>query len=99
LLDRILHLSTSKDINNNENEKLIQEYRQIIKKIDNFTIDDLNDIILRYNIKSPSGNELSKPYKFNLMFKAPIGVTGKYKHIKNNNNNNNINKGKTMAYL
>ena len=35
------------------------------------------DCMLRYNIKSPeTGNDLSDPYEFNLMFPTPIGPGG-----------------------
>lgn len=46
-------------------------------QIDNYGGPELAEIIKKYNIRSPeSGNELSEPQEFNLMFESSIGPTG-----------------------
>jgi glycyl-tRNA synthetase len=39
--------------------------------------DEMNDVLKKFNIKSPlSGNDLTEPIEFNLMFGTQIGPTG-----------------------
>ncbi len=48
-------------------------------KLDNFGADELNDLMKKFDVKSPiTKNELSAPQKFNLMFSTSIGPTGQY---------------------
>ncbi|CDS12231.1 Putative Glycyl-tRNA synthetase [Lichtheimia ramosa] len=55
-------------------------YEEILAQIDNFGGPELTEIIKKYNIRSPeSGNELSEPQEFNLMFESQIGPTGQLK--------------------
>jgi len=55
-------------------------YEDILAKIDNFGGPELAEIITKWNIKSPeSGNDLTAPQEFNLMFDSSIGPTG---HLK-----------------
>ena len=43
----------------------------LIVQLDNFGADQMKSIIQEFNIKSPlTGNELSDPMEFNLMFQA-----------------------------
>ena len=50
------------------------ELKKIIINIDSFTKEELHYIIKKYKIKSPdTGNDLSEPVPFNLMFKTEIG--------------------------
>lgn len=52
-------------------------YEEILRKVNEFTLDQIESIIKELNIKSPrTGNALSKPYPFNLMFAVQIGPTG-----------------------
>ncbi|KAL1936166.1 hypothetical protein VTP01DRAFT_300 [Rhizomucor pusillus] len=52
-------------------------YEEILAQIDNYGGPELAEIIKKYNIRSPeSGNELSEPQEFNLMFESSIGPTG-----------------------
>ncbi|KAF6777995.1 hypothetical protein AHF37_02697 [Paragonimus kellicotti] len=61
-----------------ETEKV--EIQRLLTQVDNLTSDELNAIIRRYDMKSPvTGNELSEPQQFNLMFETMIGPTGQYK--------------------
>jgi glycyl-tRNA synthetase len=52
------------------------EYEEVLAKIDNYGGDEMESLIRKYEIKSPEGNELSKPVEFNLMFENKIGPTG-----------------------
>ncbi|EDV97147.1 glycine--tRNA ligase [Drosophila grimshawi] len=49
----------------------------IIIKLDGLNKQELADVLAKYNIKSPlTGNDLSEPIEFNLMFATQIGPTG-----------------------
>ncbi|KAI9320684.1 glycyl-tRNA synthetase [Dichotomocladium elegans] len=55
-------------------------YEMILAQIDNYGGPELAEIIQKYKIRSPeSGNELSLPQEFNLMFESQIGPTGQLK--------------------
>jgi glycyl-tRNA synthetase len=57
-----------------------EEYRTVLAQIDNYNADELAKLIRKFNIKSPeTGNDLSDPVAFNLMFDSSIGPTG---HLK-----------------
>lgn len=52
----------------------------LVFQIDGLSKDDMTEILRQYNMKSPiTGNDLSDPMEFNLMFGTSIGPTG---HIK-----------------
>ena len=54
-----------------------QEHSRIARQADAFSPKELDEILKRYNIKAPlSGNDLSEPYPFNLMFQTSIGPEG-----------------------
>ncbi|KAG5457755.1 MAG: hypothetical protein BJ554DRAFT_2153 [Olpidium bornovanus] len=54
-----------------------REYENILAQIDNFSGKDLGAIIGKHSIKNPdTGNSLSEPIEFNLMFESSIGPTG-----------------------
>ncbi|EFN89098.1 Glycyl-tRNA synthetase [Harpegnathos saltator] len=58
-------------------EETREECRDIIIKLDGMTKDEMAAILLKYNMKSPiSGNDLTEPMEFNLMFGTQIGPTG-----------------------
>lgn len=48
----------------------------ILAQIDGYNQQQLCNIIAKYSIKSPVGNELTQPEVFNLMFGTSIGPTG-----------------------
>lgn len=55
-------------------DEMISEYQTVLAKIDNYDLEGLTDLISKYQIKSPtSGNELTPPAAFNLMFQTSIG--------------------------
>lgn len=52
-------------------------YEEILRKVNEFKIEQIEAVIKELNIKSPrTGNALGKPYHFNLMFAVQIGPTG-----------------------
>lgn len=45
--------------------------------MDNYTQQELSDLFGKYNVKSPTtGNDLTPPISFNLMFQTSIGPGG-----------------------
>lgn len=53
------------------------EIEDILVKLDGMTADEMSSLMKRYNMTSPiSGNELTPPIEFNLMFNTLIGPTG-----------------------
>ncbi|PWN50126.1 putative glycine--tRNA ligase GRS1 [Violaceomyces palustris] len=61
-------------------DAVVAEYENILAQIDNFSGPELGELIRKFNIRSPeSGNEISEPVEFNLMFDSSIGPTGQIK--------------------
>ncbi|XP_078136675.1 glycine--tRNA ligase [Sander vitreus] len=55
----------------------VTEMEDVITQMDNYTQQELTDLFVKYNVKSPStGNDLTPPISFNLMFKTSIGPGG-----------------------
>uniref|UniRef100_A0A8B9VA35 Glycine--tRNA ligase n=1 Tax=Anas zonorhyncha TaxID=75864 RepID=A0A8B9VA35_9AVES len=53
------------------------EMENVITQLDNYGQQELADLFVNYNVKSPiTGNDLSPPVSFNLMFKTSIGPGG-----------------------
>ncbi|XP_077977998.1 glycine--tRNA ligase-like [Glandiceps talaboti] len=53
------------------------EYEKVVREVDNFDKDTLGQKFKDYEVKSPTtGNDLSDPMEFNLMFSTSIGPTG-----------------------
>ncbi|VDK85287.1 unnamed protein product [Litomosoides sigmodontis] len=56
------------------------ELKEVLMKLEGFNDADMHSVIVKHNIKSPiTGNELSEPIAFNLMFPTVIGPTGDFK--------------------
>ncbi|GAA6100179.1 glycine--tRNA ligase [Tachysurus ichikawai] len=54
-----------------------REMEDAITQMDNYTQQELADLFVKYNVKSPStGNDLTPPISFNLMFQTSIGPGG-----------------------
>lgn len=52
----------------------VQEYEEILAKIDNYDGPELGELVMRLDIRNPDGNgEVLLPVPFNLMFKTTIG--------------------------
>ncbi|XP_056155844.1 glycine--tRNA ligase [Lampris incognitus] len=53
------------------------EMEDVITQMDNYAQQELADLFVKYNVKSPStGNDLTPPTSFNLMFQTSIGPGG-----------------------
>ncbi|XP_042366547.1 glycine--tRNA ligase [Plectropomus leopardus] len=53
------------------------EMDDVIIQMDNYTQQELADLFVKYNVKSPAtGNDLTPPVSFNLMFQTSIGPGG-----------------------
>lgn len=53
------------------------EYTTVRNQADAYSQEEIAEVFRKYNIKSPeTGNDLSDPYEFNLMFPTPIGPGG-----------------------
>uniref|UniRef100_A0A8C5BEX2 Glycine--tRNA ligase n=1 Tax=Gadus morhua TaxID=8049 RepID=A0A8C5BEX2_GADMO len=54
-----------------------EEMEDVITQMDNYSQQDLAALFGKYNVRSPStGNDLTAPTSFNLMFKTSIGPAG-----------------------
>ncbi|GAA5872508.1 hypothetical protein JCM3774_006840 [Rhodotorula dairenensis] len=61
-------------------DHVVQEYEEVLAKIDNYTGAELGHLIREYKIVAPeTGNEVTEPVEFNLMFDSNIGPTGQIK--------------------
>jgi glycyl-tRNA synthetase len=61
-------------------DSVVAEYASILAQIDNFSGKQLGELIRKEKIVSPdTGNEVSEPVEFNLMFDTNIGPTGQIK--------------------
>ena len=59
---------------------VVAEYENVLAQIDNYDGEGLADLIIRFDINAPeTGNPLTKPEEFNLMFASEIGPTGQVK--------------------
>ncbi|KAF9418778.1 Glycine--tRNA ligase 1, mitochondrial [Podila epigama] len=57
----------------------VQTYKEILAQIDNYSGPELGELMRTHQIKSPeTGNDLSEPVVFNLMFASSIGPTGQF---------------------
>ncbi|OCK76149.1 glycyl-tRNA synthetase-like protein [Lepidopterella palustris CBS 459.81] len=55
-------------------DALVQEYEEVLAKIDNYSGEELGLLMKKYEIKNPAtGSELEPPVAFNLMFGTSIG--------------------------
>lgn len=53
------------------------EIEKILARLDGLTRDELSEVVRKFDMKAPAtGNELSEPVEFNLMFSTSIGPTG-----------------------
>lgn len=55
-------------------DSVVKEYEEILAKIDNYSGDELGQLIIKYEIKNPATGEIPlPPIPFNLMFQTSIG--------------------------
>ena len=61
-------------------DAVVQEYEEVLAKIDNFGGPELGALITKYAIKNPNtGGDVEQPIEFNLMFQTMIGPSGQLK--------------------
>src|SRR5699024_10826333 len=61
-------------------EQQRQEYSDTIIKLDGHSKEEMNQLLRKYNIRSPvNNNDVSDAIEFNLMFSTSIGPTGTVK--------------------
>ncbi|KAI8829071.1 hypothetical protein BJ741DRAFT_624429 [Chytriomyces cf. hyalinus JEL632] len=57
-----------------------EEYEMVLESLDNYQGDDLWKLMQKLEIKAPeTGNDVTEPKLFNLMFETQIGPTGQFK--------------------
>ncbi|XP_071875134.1 glycine--tRNA ligase [Bombus fervidus] len=80
-LDHLIKLHLEKVISDKKTDKNVKkECEGIIIKLDGMTKDEMAEVISKFNIKSPlTGNDLTEPMEFNLMFGTQIGPSGHMK--------------------
>ncbi|VDD87922.1 unnamed protein product [Enterobius vermicularis] len=60
--------------------KMRDEFMDVLAKLDGMDNKDMHSVITKYGFKSPiTGNDLTEPIAFNLMFPTVIGPTGEFK--------------------
>ncbi|KAI1816275.1 glycyl-tRNA synthetase [Poronia punctata] len=58
-------------------DAVVQEYEEVLAKIDNYNTQELGELIKKYDIKNPAtGVQPLPPVDFNLMFATAIGPSG-----------------------
>ncbi|BFZ59366.1 Glycine--tRNA ligase 1, mitochondrial [Saitoella coloradoensis] len=61
-------------------DAVVQEYEEVLAKIDNYDGPQLGELIAKYKIRNPATDgELTPPIAFNLMFETAIGPSGALK--------------------
>lgn len=61
-------------------DNTVAEYEFLLAQIDNYTGPELGELIRKHKITNPTtGNDLTEPVEFNLMFESNIGPTGAIK--------------------
>ncbi|EGD74118.1 glycyl-tRNA synthetase [Salpingoeca rosetta] len=76
--DHLLEDAMAAKMNDDDvTEEQKAEYARVQTMADTYTKDELKSLFEKYGIKAPiTGNELSDPMDFNMMFKTEIGPTG-----------------------
>ncbi|XP_012288740.1 glycine--tRNA ligase [Orussus abietinus] len=77
-LDHLIkaHLETI-IVNKKTEESVREECRDIVVKLDGMSKNEMAAVLKKYDMKSPiSGNDLTEPIEFNLMFGTQIGPSG-----------------------
>ncbi|KAF4566178.1 Glycine--tRNA ligase 1, mitochondrial [Pleurotus pulmonarius] len=60
-------------------DEVVKEYETILAKLDNYSGPELGELCRTHHIKNPdTGNDVSEPQQFNLMFASSIGPTGQH---------------------
>ncbi|GIX63947.1 glycine-tRNA ligase, putative [Babesia caballi] len=80
VIESVLSTLKGKSVSDNVNAKNAallklgcEELEKLQNVVGNMTLEDVESFIRQHQITSPIGNELSKPFPFNLMFQTTIG--------------------------
>ena len=73
ILEKEIEKIKAADVPEDVKENQVDELSRISRQSDAYTADELQSLFIRFNVKSPSGNELSPPFPFHLMFGLKIG--------------------------
>ena len=56
---------------------LLQEVHNVLATVEELTGEQLGDALQKYGVQAPeTGNDISRPFPFNLMFRTSIGPRG-----------------------
>lgn len=77
-LDHLIKSHLEKMISDKKTNEITKaECKNIIIRLDGMTKDEMATVLFKFNIKSPiTGNDLTEPIEFNLMFGTQIGPSG-----------------------
>lgn len=78
--DKLLeeHIETLlEDISIPDSER--KKHLAIHSRADDFSREELSQMLKQYSVLSPTGGEIGEPYPFNLMFETQIGPSGKFR--------------------
>lgn len=76
LLEDVIDLLLDGEEGKKMSEEQQEEHRRIQRQADAFTSIELDQYLLKYDCKGPSGKPYSSSFPFNLMFKTSIGPEG-----------------------
>lgn len=77
-LDHLIKAALEKiSVDKKTTEDVKADCQDIIVKLDGMNKEEMDNVLKKYNIKSPlTGNDLTEPIEFNLMFGTQIGPSG-----------------------
>lgn len=79
--DHLIKNSIEKLMNDKKvSEEVKKDGQDVLARLEGFDDKDMHEVITRFKFKSPiTGNDLTEPIAFNLMFPTQIGPTGDFK--------------------
>uniref|UniRef100_A0A8R1HPL1 Glycine--tRNA ligase n=1 Tax=Caenorhabditis japonica TaxID=281687 RepID=A0A8R1HPL1_CAEJA len=79
--DHLIKNSIEKLLNEKKTSAAVRnDCEDVLARLEGFDDKDMHEVITRFNFKSPiTGNDLTEPIAFNLMFPTQIGPTGDFK--------------------
>ena len=77
-LEELLEKNTAAPPEKRLPEATVLEMKKDLARADDMSVEELGKALVKYGVKSPdTGNDISAPFPFNLMFQTSIGPTGK----------------------
>mmetsp|Transcript_29806 Transcript_29806/g.41189 ORF Transcript_29806/g.41189 Transcript_29806/m.41189 type:complete len:687 (+) Transcript_29806:124-2184(+) len=75
--DHLLKEFVEKAMEEEKDPEKLKAYTTVLTHIDEYKAEELGEIMTKYGVKAPeTGNSISAPYPFNLMFATSIGPSG-----------------------